>query len=192
MIEQDFFGDGPPAAAVDASVVASDFAMGSPVPHGYHVLGTMLGTFASVPGLGADPDQVIGLFPHRALVRVVDHKSTAITDDASARNAVTSAPGARRLRPRRGQQFGEPDDAAHVFGDGPARRRLDSSWSARPVPVRPAWKTGSSTLSRRATTRASTRRGTRCRRGRRCSRGWSTPGASPSRRLPTRSSSRTC
>ena len=88
IIEEDYFGDGPPAAAVDASVVASDYVAGSPEPrgHGYHVLGTMLGTFAEVPSLGPDPDRVVGLFPRRTSVRAVDHQSSSFPSGPSGLN----------------------------------------------------------------------------------------------------------
>jgi len=77
-IVTDFFGGGPPNSAVNATLVGTDFATGNPTDHGYHVLGTIAGTFANAPGVAADPNAVVGLFPHRLDVRVFDYQ-TAIT-----------------------------------------------------------------------------------------------------------------
>jgi hypothetical protein len=72
VIVTDKFGGSDPHAAIDASLVPLDFTISSPNPHGYHVLGIIAGTFASVPALAAEPDIVVGLFPGTSIVRVFD------------------------------------------------------------------------------------------------------------------------
>ena len=82
MVVGDFFGDGPPDAAVDvADVVADDFATGDldPSGHGYHVLGIIaarLGGPACAPpapgSAAAARGCATGMFPGTLPLRVVD------------------------------------------------------------------------------------------------------------------------
>ena len=88
VVIEDYFGDGPPNAAVDAGLVAADFTTGALREHGYHVLATILGTFATVSTLNAAPNEVVGLFPRRADLRAVDAQSTNLPDRSTVQNAV--------------------------------------------------------------------------------------------------------
>lgn len=72
MLVGDFFGGGAPGALFDATVTATDYDASTPQQHGYHVLGTIVGTFAgdtSAAGL------VTGLLPGTSTVRSVDGSS---------------------------------------------------------------------------------------------------------------------
>ena len=82
------FGGGPPNAAVDVGMVASDFSNDGVQDHGYHVLATILGRFASVSSLFAGPNEVVGLFPRRVDARIVDVQATALPDGTAVDNAV--------------------------------------------------------------------------------------------------------
>ena len=88
LVVEDYFGAGPPNAAVDVGMVASDFSNDGLQNHGYHVLATILGTFASVPSLTAGPNEVVGLFPRRVDARIVDVQATALPDGTAVENAV--------------------------------------------------------------------------------------------------------
>ena len=88
LVVEDYFGNGPPNAAVDAGMVTSDFSNDGLRAHGYHVLATILGRFASVPSLGAGPNEVAGLFPRRVDARIVDMQATALPDGTAIENAV--------------------------------------------------------------------------------------------------------
>ena len=84
LLVEDFFGGGPPNAAVNAALTPAEFGTGAVDSHGYHVLATILGTFASVATLNAGPDQVVGLFPRRADTRIQDR--VVVTDRLTAQN----------------------------------------------------------------------------------------------------------
>jgi hypothetical protein len=79
VIVTDFFGDGTPNSAINASLNPWQFTLAGANQHGYHVLGTIVGTFPSVPTLsGGPPDKVVGLFPGRSDVQVIDLVPTRI------------------------------------------------------------------------------------------------------------------
>ncbi|MCC6991826.1 MAG: S8 family serine peptidase [Acidobacteria bacterium] len=72
MLVGDYFGGGAPGATFDATVTTADYATSPLEKHGYHVLGTIVGTFAgdtSAAGL------VTGLLPGTSPVRSVDGSS---------------------------------------------------------------------------------------------------------------------
>ena len=191
LVVEDFFGAGPPNAAVDVGMVASDFSNDGLQNHGYHVLATILGTFASVPSLTAGPNEVVGLFPRRVDARIVDMQATALPDGTAVENAVL-----RMVRdlPRRvvlNSSTGSWRRPCRRQRSPPARDQLDHRKCAPRDRTAPASRASSCTSRRLATTAPSWRRSRVSLALRLCSRTSSTAPARRCRTSPTPCSSRT-
>jgi hypothetical protein len=110
VVVHDWFGDGPPDAAIAATAPAGDFGttgLGDDGSHGYHVLGTIAAAFG---GPMTDRGVATGMFPATVPARVIDRRELdSLTANNLAIQALKTAPGNAILNTSIGYVCGVPD-----------------------------------------------------------------------------------